>query len=358
MRLLLCFALCLAPVFSLPAADQTKEVSAATIAALIDRGGKEKPDWWDKVSLNYPSTLDLTCPKSVGWKPKLVPAVWMYDVVSPNPARWKECTKFWHFVLANAKQNKFAEAEKEATQTLAFCYGEMLQDWPRSIYWCQQADEKCGKADHRTIAMAEAYWRLESRTLAVKTLQSLAQDNTEHGSMIQLYAKMGDFTTAYALAKTKIAQDEAIGWFMTGYTAQLLGDWGKALDAFTQTKKTPQNKSGRKWKETVDRATAAAQAITLFENLNLTKIPDGTYKDSSTGYAGPITVEVTVAAKRITGVRVSNHREKQYYASLVEVPANILAKQHVKDVDATMGATITSEAIVYATAKALRQGQR
>jgi uncharacterized protein with FMN-binding domain len=350
--------LLLLAAMGLPAAEPPqKEVPAAAIAKQVNDAAKGKPDWWDQVTLTYPQTLDLTCPKGVGWKPAIVPGVWMWDVVNPNQEKWKEATKFWHFLLANAKQKSLADAEQQATGALGHCYGDLLQDWPRAIYWYQQMSTKYGKSDDRTIALAYAYWRMGSKSLAVQTVKPLTRDNTRHGSLIVLLAEMGDYKTAYQLGQAKIASAEDIGWFACGYTAQLEGSWAKALDCFKHAEAADQKKSGRDWKQTHERAKAAVQAITLFETLDLKRVADGSYKDSSTGYVGPVGVEVTVAANRVESVRVTNHQEKQYYAAIDEMPVKIIAKQHVKGVDATLGATITAEAIIYATAKALRQGQ-
>lgn len=350
--------LLLLAALALPGADAAKDVPAATIIKLVDAAAKTKPDWWDQVTLNYPQTLDLTCPTAGGWDAAKKPGVWMWDVINPNPNRWKDGTKFWHFVLTNARQNKLDAAEQTATSTLGHCYGDLLQDWPRALYWYQQREAKYGKSDELTVDIANAYLRLGSRTLATKTLKAVTADGTRHGSVIQLWAVMGDYATAYRMAKERVSATEDVGWFMYGYTAQLEGAWAKALDAFKHAEAAQQGSSGRDWKQTKGRATAAIQAITLFETLDVTKVADGTYRDSSVGYVGPVTVEVTVAAKKISSVRVTDHHEKQYYAALDEVPAKIIAKQHVKGVDATLGATITAEAIVYAAAKALHQGQR
>ena len=83
------------------------------------------------------------------------------------------------------------------------------------------------------------------------------------------------------------------------------------------------------------------------------QVPDGVYTAQSLGYEGQVVVEVTVAAKRIASVRVVRHSEKQFYAALSEMPQRIIAKQSVKGVDTTSDATLTSEAIINATAKAL-----
>lgn len=345
---------------ALPAADPpAKEPTASAIAAMVAQAGKDKPDWWEATNLAYPDTLDLTCPPggSKGWNPKVQCGAWMWDNINPNPAKWKEGTKFWHFVLTNARQKKLTDAERSALNQLGHCYGELLQDWPRALYWYQQADTTIGRNDERTINAAYAYWRLGSRSLAVATLKPLRADATRHCSLIKLRADLGDYAEAYRLAQARVGGSEDIAWYMTGYTAQMEGNWKKALDAFTKALAADQKNSGRDWKQTRERAASAIAGITLFETLDLAKVADGTYSDSSTGYVGPVAVSVQVAGHRIAAVKVTSHHEKQYYAALEETPARIIAKQHVKGVDATLGATITSEAIVYATAKALRKGQ-
>lgn len=353
-------SLLLAAAIVTAAEPVAKEPTPTAIAKLVEEGGKSKPAWWDQATLNYPKTLDLSCVpnKKAGWNASVQVGVWIWDVINPNPARWKEGTKFYHFLLSNAKQQKFPDAEKQATIGLGHCYGDLLQDWPRALYWYQQAESQYGKNDDRTIDMANAYWRLGSKTLALAAVKPLAQDSTRHGSLIKLHADLGNFKTAYQLAQARVAASEDIGWFMAGYTAQLEGVWTKALECFKKAAAADPKRSGRDLKQTVARATAAIEAISLFETLDLAKVADGAYRDSSTGYAGPVEVEVTVASRKIAAVKVTSHHEKQFYSCLEEVPAKIIARQHVKGVDATLGATITSEAIVYATAKALKKGQR
>ena len=56
---------------------------------------------------------------------------------------------------------------------------------------------------------------------------------------------------------------------------------------------------------------------------------------------------------RIDSVKVTEHKEKQYYGAMIDTPVKIVQRQGVKGVDTTTSATITSEAIVNATAKAL-----
>ena len=96
----------------------------------------------------------------------------------------------------------------------------------------------------------------------------------------------------------------------------------------------------------------------LFDKADVSQVTDGTYKASSTGYTGALEVEVRVASGKIEGLRVTKHREKQFYAALTDTPNQILNKQSVKGIDATSRATITSQAIVNATARALATGAK
>ncbi len=69
-------------------------------------------------------------------------------------------------------------------------------------------------------------------------------------------------------------------------------------------------------------------------------------------------VEATVESGRVTKVEITQHREKQYYSALQDVPEQIIRKQDLKNVDATSRATITAVAIINATAKALTSGNK
>ena len=111
-------------------------------------------------------------------------------------------------------------------------------------------------------------------------------------------------------------------------------------------------------KRNKNRARANIEAIEVFDLLDLKKVPDGTYKSSSIAYAGMLEVAVTVKKRKITSVKVTKHQEKQFYAAMFDTPRQIVAKQGLKGVDAVSGATMTSEAILNATAKALANAMK
>ena len=94
-----------------------------------------------------------------------------------------------------------------------------------------------------------------------------------------------------------------------------------------------------------------AQTLIPFEQLK-----PGTYEDKSYGYAGNVSVQTVIGDGRIQSLKVTALTDRQYYNAVEETFRRILARQSVKDVDAVSGATITSEAVIRASAKALAQG--
>ena len=147
--------------------------------------------------------------------------------------------------------------------------------------------------------------------------------------------------------------------FLTaGDALALVGRYPDALKYYNQvlTDRRPA-RNPQYLKRYQTRARQSIASIQLFETLDVTKLKNGTYAESSTGYEGPVRVEVKVNAGKITHVRVVSHREKQFYSALRDTPEKIVAKQHVKDIDATSGATVTAQAIVNATAKAVHRAR-
>jgi len=88
--------------------------------------------------------------------------------------------------------------------------------------------------------------------------------------------------------------------------------------------------------------------------IDITKVPDGTYQGSAPGLNGPILVEVEVAGGEIVGIEVLEHQETPTYfiEAYPLIPDRIIEEQHL-DVDTQTGATISSNAIVDAVRNAL-----
>jgi uncharacterized protein with FMN-binding domain len=175
--------------------------------------------------------------------------------------------------------------------------------------------------------------------------------------MVKLLADMGETDRAVKIcdASAKAAPEHA--YLHAGDACRLAGRYREALVYYQKVLGVDASgKQGERVKRFHDRANANIAAIKFFELFDLSKVADGTYEASSQGYEGPLEVTVAVAGGKITSVKVTNHREKQFYSALTDTPAKIIAKQSVKGIDTTSSATITSEAVVNATAKALGGG--
>jgi uncharacterized protein with FMN-binding domain len=106
------------------------------------------------------------------------------------------------------------------------------------------------------------------------------------------------------------------------------------------------------------RARDSIEATRIYDQLDVSKVADGTFRANAIGYAGRMDIEVRVRAGRVQSVKVTSHKEKRHYGALTDIPDTIIGRQSIKGIDATSGATVTSQAIVNATAKALARGTK
>lgn len=203
-----------------------------------------------------------------------------------------------------------------------------------------------------SVFLAECYWRLGSKQMAL----DLMKDPDCYLNAIKLLGDMGEIDKSIAMAERYIRSHDEPHWALllvadacrlAGRMEAAIGYYQKVLDAPAD----PNNQN--RFQRLVSRAQASIEAIKIFDKSDVSKVPDGTYSSSALGYEAAVNVDVTVKAGRIEAVKVTKHREKQYYSSMRDVPAQIIAKQSVKGVDATSRATITGNAIINATAQAL-----
>jgi uncharacterized protein with FMN-binding domain len=282
----------------------------------------------------------------------------MWSVINENESRWKGGAKFMMHVIDVNKSNPGGLSK--AMDQMAHIYADLLEDYERGAFWLQQKAKRFGHSFRtgNAVKLANCYYRLGSRSLAEAVLKKT--DNRNQG-VVKLWGDMGNLTKAL----------QAAGRLASGgqphYADMSAGDacrsnnkfqkattyYQKVLDA-----KVPQGKQAKRVNQVRGRAQASLDAIKLFETLDVAKVKDGTYQSSSIGYAGQVDVQVIVANAKITNVRLTKHKEKQYYSSIIDTTRQIIAKNSVKGVDATAAATLTSEAIINATAKALSQGMK
>jgi len=326
--------------------------SRAEVEALIDRLGRTPPDWFDSVPLSYPNTLDLSWPHPPpkGWNNQRNVGQYVWDVINPNPGKWREGVRLMHHLLSLHEDHPATRTR--AMNSLGRMYYGLMRDYARAAFWWRQAgvgqgEESLGNSVH----LAECYWKLGNKQMALELLDKLPPQF----SMIKLLADMGELDRALRLADPNTRGPYAdVACFYAGEACRVAGKYEQAIAYYQKLLALPA--SGRA-KERIERYQAlardAAEALRLFELLDLRRVPDGTYRAVSPGYAGGVHVEVVVGAGRIESVRVVEHKEKQFYAALTETPQKIIEKQSVKGIDATSSATITSNAIINATAKAL-----
>jgi len=322
------------------------------VEALIERLGRSTPDWWGSVELKYPRSLDLNWsypPRGV-WNNQRYVSQYVWDVINPNPSKWREGVYLMHHLLRVNQER--TDVRQRVMVEIGRMYHDLLQDYARAAFWWQKAGvDKTQKASLHAVHLAECYAKLGCKEMAV----DLLKDIPPHFAMIKAWADMGEIDRALRLADANSSGSYAdIAYIYAGDACRVAGRNQQALDYYKRLLALPAR--GQAWRRVQvnqQRARDNAEGIRLFEMLDLARVPDGTYLASSEGFKGDVYVEVSVKSGRISSVRVTRHQEKQFYSALTDVPRKIIAKQSVKGVDATSGATITSEAIINATAKAL-----
>jgi len=340
---------------SVPSPDTDSGNSARTpreVDRVIDQAGKNFPDWFASTELNYPPTLDLGWPikPEGGWNNQKNMGQFIWDVINPNPGRWKSGIKLVHLCLdQHAGQ---AELMKRDRATLGRMYFDLLQDYERAAYWFRLAGVQ--KGEGAGVKLAECYWRLGCEEMALQQLVSRTYTVGAAASAIKLYGNMSRYDDAQKMMARVVNTNAAYeGLIAMGDAMRQAGRFEEAIDCYEGVLASKQFRNADYENRFKKRASESIEAIQLFEQVNITSLPDGTYEGESTGYNGKINVEVSLVGGQIESVEVVSHNEKQFYSAITDTQNSILRLQSVRGVDGTSGATITSQAIVNATAKSL-----
>jgi uncharacterized protein with FMN-binding domain len=318
--------------------------------------GRTQPAWYEATALNYPESLDLSWPERPPgpWNPQKNIGQFVWDIINPNPGRWHEGIRFMHFLLQKHQDDLRLRAK--VMQSIARMYYDFEQDYARAAFWWRQAGIDRNTQTPLAVKLASCYWKLGSKQMAVDLLNR----TPAYSNSIKLWADMGDTSRALQLSEAFAKSGYGdMAYLYAGDACRIQGRLREALDYYDKVLQTPA--AGRQ-KGRIERNHARARAnidgIRIFDSLDLGRVTDGKYQAQSIGYAGDVYVEVTVAAGRIEDVRITQHKEKQFYSAMTDTPKQIIAKQGVTGIDAVSGATITSEAIINATARALSKGMR
>lgn len=338
---------------TMPNADGPASRTREQVLAAIEQAGKTPPSWLDSTQLNHPQSLDLSWPKkaSGGWNSSKNVGQYLWDRVYPNTSRWRPGLKLIHQLADDHASNR--ELFKRDCETLGKMYFTLFQDYGRAAYWLRQAG--VSPTQGAGVHLAECYWRLGNKQMAL----SMMRGKVLHFTAVKLLGDMGEIKDAISVAKfynTTNQFNEA--YLNLGDALRGAGRFDEAINAY----QTILDRNRARNEEYLDRykarASGAIEAIRLFEKVDIRQVADGTYTDSSTGYNGKLEVEVIVKNSKIESVKVTNHKEKQFYAALTDTTGQIVEKQSVQGIDGTSGATITSQAIIHASARALAQGSK
>jgi uncharacterized protein with FMN-binding domain len=325
--------------------------SPAEVDALIERMGRQTPDWYDATPLNYPKTLDLSWPAKPpgGWNNQKNMGQYIWDVINPNPGRWREGIRLMHHLLQVHQDDP--ETLNRVMQSLGRMYHDFEEDYARAAFWWRQAGLDSDRQSPPSVKLARCYWKLGSKQMA----QGLLNRLPNYSSAIKLWADMGETTKSLQLVEAFArAGYSDMAYLYGGDACRILGKHEEAIAFYERVLAVAATgEAAKRIQRNQKRARDNIEGIKIFDALDISQIADGTYQGSSTGYAGEVRVEVVVRNGRLESVKVTSHKEKQFYSALTDTPKQIVAKQGLKGVDAVSGATITSEAIINATAKAL-----
>jgi uncharacterized protein with FMN-binding domain len=326
------------------------EKSKADVQAEIKKTGSTPPAWFAETPLKYPKTIDLSWPADYKgpWDPSRNVGQFVWTSINENETRWKEGIRFLHHVLTVNQKNP--DTLNRTMEALGRMYHNLHQDWARAAFWWQKA----GETD--SIDLAHCYFKLGSKAMAVEILNRWPADYTRHCSVARLWSEIGEPDKGLAIALETAKGTPDVGYLTAGDICRNVGRTSDALKYYQKALEA--SAGGVDLKQTKARAQASIDAIRLVDALDIKRVPDGAYRDSSIGYNGPVEVEVKVSGGKIADVKVVKHEEKQYYSSITDTCRQMILKNGAKGVDATSGATITSEAILNAGLKAVAKAQK
>lgn len=84
---------------------------------------------------------------------------------------------------------------------------------------------------------------------------------------------------------------------------------------------------------------------------------DGEYEGAAEGMHGDVTMKVVISGGKITSIDVVSQAETEGISDLAfeKIPASIVEKQGIEEVDTVAGATVSSKAIINAVDMALKK---
>ena len=313
----------------------------------IAKDGASPPAWWDSVQPNHPQTLDLTWAHPRGANdPNKYLDQYLWSVAQPNFGRWKETVKMLHQALSVNKDNPQALAQ--TTYTLGKFYYD-LDDFARAAFWFR----KVNSTD--AVRLARCYYKLGNKQMAE---EALTRSGRVDAAAVTLYSEMGNLAKALTAAENLAKAEPDTGYLLAGNACRASGQYDQALSFYDKVQALGQG--SRQLAKRKEQAAENAAMVRLIKDIDLKKIPDGSYTSSGMGFRGQVTVEVTVKAGRIESAKVTDHRDDGYFYSIAHkrILPTLVDRQGFAGVDTVTGATFSSHAIITAAGKALGEGMK
>lgn len=380
--------------------ESQTDKSKAEIDTLIEEIGSTAPDWWDSVELRIPETLDMNWPvrmrfqqgrggfgfrggrggfrgrgsfitqNTSGYGQDNSKGVDQYliQVIYPNAPRHQEGIKLVNHLMIMHKDDRQKLAR--SLSTLGDLFYDLLNDYARAVFWWQKASKMGGSID--SLKLARCYFELGSKSAAYEILANLNSGyRGSNKEAIKFWANMGEVDKALEMIESgnqgnnmggrnfgRGGSSQGVDYLFAAEICRAAGRYDQAVGyyekAIAGTSNNFSSFRSRGGGNTSERAKANMEAVKLLSQLDLKHIPDGTYASNAIGFGGTLYLNVSVARGRIVSVEVTQHRETySYYSRAIPVARKIVSKQGFKGVDAVSGATITSDAIINAAAKAL-----
>ena len=329
---------------------------AATLFAASEPAQAVRPDWWDAVAVNAPTTLDLTWATTDG-DPQRDLAAYLRTVIEPDPARWREGVKLLDASIAACEANP--AAQKRSMQEIGNLYYRM-QDWLRAAYWWIRAGVK--ETPDAPHGLAWCYVRLGARKEARALLADVDSDPTPDFRVLKLCLAAGaDPQTRKIIESHLGGGDRPMAFLAAGDRYAQAGIWQAAAYCYEQTlnDRTGDQQEATGWSGRTNRARSSL--VRLFRDIappDLSRVPDGTYRAACRGFVDLVGVAVRVRGGRIEDVQIVATKENRPRTALDDMPARIVRQQGLAGADTVSGATITSNAVLGAVGKALKLAEK
>ena len=238
--------------------------SEAEVVRLIEAAGQTLPDWYKSTPLDYPKTLDLSWPlkpPGKGWRNQVNVGQYMWDIINPNPKRWRSGICLVHHMLELHKNDRVLL--QRDMSTLGGMYFRLLQDYPRAAYWLRRA-RLSDKAPQR-IMLAECYWRLGGTTMANKILSARSLPL----SAIKLFGDMGRTERALHWADLYSKKNPHEAYLLAGDACRQAGQYQKAIQYYQKVLDSQQARNEDYAKRHRGRAADSIEAIRLFDQADV-----------------------------------------------------------------------------------------